>query len=96
MLISKVLLVPKVLHPQLKAFSFVCSVLSWMKLLADRYSDFLFVEDIRQNYVSNLLLTQANLDIVHNMIFIALSFVLSCHVSYCIASRICLLYFHLC
>ncbi len=36
------------------------SVLSWIKLLADQSLDFLFVEDISQNYVRYLLLTQAS------------------------------------
>jgi hypothetical protein len=48
-----------------------------MKLLADQYSDFLFVECICQKYVINVLLTQTSLDIAHTMIFIASSFVVS-------------------
>ncbi len=75
---------------------------------ADRFSGFLFVDDIqvRQNYVSNLLLTQASLDIAHNMTFIALSFILSSQqyssdfaficVFYCIVSTVLVgLYFNL-
>ena len=68
-----------------------------MKLLADRYWDILFVRDVRQNHVGNLLLTQASVDIAHNMIFIALSFVvLSRLVSYCIVSGVRQPQFNLC
>ena len=40
-----------------------------MKLLIDTQTSC----SIRQNYVSNLLLTQASLDIAHNMTFIMLT-----------------------
>ncbi len=76
LVISKTL-ISEVLHRKLKAF-LICVQRTFVDEAADRYSGFLFVEAIRRNYVSNLLLTQANLDIAHNITL------LRCLILYCL------------